>query len=167
MIQSWGTNGGSDNDNIENADGTFGLEEGVGARFSKVPEGSDEEGDTNKGILNSRRGGDSFGGAMSPSCERSQHGGKWSSQREFECSFDMSDSALVDASMFGGDTSFGFTGGNTNTASTKAEEDNTTPTDDGADDATDLHHVFRWWLFNAILLEYFEQHRQLRRIVHV
>ena len=55
-----------------------------------------------------------------------------------DANFDMSDSALVDASMFGGDTSFGFTGGNTNTASTKAEEDITTPADDSRR-ATDLH----------------------------
>jgi len=88
-------------------------------RDFKGSEGSDED----KGILNSVEDEDSFGRAMSPSAQDDlsvEDNGLLTAN--VDANFSMSDSTLVDASMFGGDTSFGFTGDNGNIASTKAEK---------------------------------------------
>lgn len=76
-------------------------------RDFKGSEGSDEDGDTNKGILNSVEDEDSFGRAMSPSArdDLSEENGLLTAN--VDANFSMSDSALVDASMFGGGTSSG------------------------------------------------------------
>jgi len=83
------------------------------------------EGDEmNKGILNSVEDEDSFGRAMSPSAQDDLGGANNLLTANVDASFSMSDSALVDASMFGGETLFGFSGTDRNIASTKKNNAN-------------------------------------------
>ena len=115
-----GKSGNSDKDNIENAKGTVAWKKAWVRDFTGS-EGSDEDGDTDKGILNSVEDEDSFGRAMTPSArdDLSTEANDLLTANVDDDSFDMSDSALVDASMFGGDAGFGFTGDDRNIASTK------------------------------------------------
>ena len=110
-----GKSGSSNPYVIKNAKGTVAWKKAWVRDFTGSEGSHWLYGDTYKGILNSVEDEDSFGPRMTPSA-RDDLGTDSDTDlltaNVDDDSFDMSDSALVDASMFGGDAGFGFTGAN-------------------------------------------------------